>query len=810
MKHLFAAFLCLAVSAALTAAPSVKETPDAVTLSGGGAEYRFTKAQFYQLTESKFKGKSLWIKGFGLTYNMPGDKWYWENKPDELYKMGPRTYRVIRKGDAVTLATRGEGKNMTLIRDFTMRGDSPALEVRIRLEIRNENRINWLNLFSTSCPVKDEFWLPVSRVRGGGVSTLLEKVESPFLDPETGKFRYMGTRKMSEQKGMTCVCSYSPAADAGAVMMQMPRISRLSMRVGMARENSTGIYCNVSPYHFEGTEKESFLESAWKVVPFTGSPARLNEDVIPRFVAEMQSFNALPRSVATGTTLVSGKDLAVWSDLVSQKVYPSAPAPAKKGGSVELSAARAEGEGFQLALRSAAGIEGVTWQVTGIPFETRVFPVGLTRREYFRGICGDHPDVLLEETSLDLAPGTTRSLYVKVSVPENGKPGVYRGKVTLSAQGKALCSVPVTLTVRDFSIEKRTLTAAWDSWWRKFGFSKDRNTYLAERAKIEKMAVDARGGGRWLDPVKVTFDAEGNLVKADYSAFDKSVKRYTQEFKQPLLITRSFMLGYGHQLRKNLFGEAKDILTPLWKKKVVSFAKDFRKHLQELKINDRIIMDLFDEPYDDSFKALRETVALLRSVAPEWRFTYAGNYAPALKDVINFWNVGCNAPERELAAIRAAGSECSFYNPPGYGDNGELTKIRGYYTWLRRAKVIYVYQWVINCWGEVGNRGWDDFRCASWVVPSPKGPLSTLRMENTREGIEDYEYGLLLEKECARLAKKAPRLAEQGRKLLKLADTLAGRAAGDPVGLNICGDPGAYDRFHREAGALLEKMAAVK
>ena len=810
MKHLVPVLLFLAVSAIVSAAPAVKETPDAVTLSGGGAEYRFTKAQFYQLAESKFKGKSLWVKGFGLTYNMPGDKWYWENKPDDLYKMGPRTYKVIRKGDAVTLATRGEGKNMTLIRDFTMRGDSPALEVRIRLEIRNENRINWLNLFSTSCPVKDEFWLPVSRVRGGKVSTLLEKVESPFLDPKTGKFRYMGTRKMGQQKGVSCICSYDPKAGVGAVMMQMPRISRLSMRVGMSKENSPGIYGNVSPYHFNGTEKESYLESAYKVLPFAGSPAQLNKSVIPRFVAEMQSCNALPRSVETGTTLVTGKNLTVWSDLVSQKVYPSAPAPAKKGRGVELSSARGEGEGFQLALRSPEGLKNITWQVDGIPFGTRVFPVGLTYRDYFRGIIGDHPDVLLEEKSLDLAPGTTRCLYVKVTVPENGKPGVYKGRVTLSAQGKALCSVPVTLTVRDFSIEERHLTAAWDSWWRKFGFSKDRKTYLAERAKIEKMAVDARGGGRWLDPVRVTFDAEGNLMKADYTAFDKSVKRYTEEFKQPLLITRSFMLGYGHRLQKNLFGEAKDILTPLWKKKMLSFAKDFRKHLQSLKISDRIIMDLFDEPEEDSYGALRETVALLRTVAPEWRFTYAGSYAPPLKDVINFWNMGSNAPERELAAIRAAGSEYSFYNPPGYRDNGELTKIRGYYTWLRRVKVIYVYQWVINCWGEAGNRGWDDFRCASWVVPSPKGPLSTLRMENTREGIEDYEYGLLLEKECARLAKKAPSLAEQGRKLLKLADTFACRAAGDPTGLNICGDPGAYDRFHREAGALLEKMAAVK
>jgi hypothetical protein len=139
-----------------------------------------------------------------------------------------------------------------------------------------------------------------------------------------------------------------------------------------------------------------------------------------------------------------------------------------------------------------------------------------------------------------------------------------------------------------------------------------------------------------------------------------------------------------------------------------------------------------------------------------------------------------------------------------------LVKVRAYYNYLWNEKVRYVYQWVINCWAESGNRGWDFNRCASWVVPSPKGPLSTLRMENTREGIEDYEYCAKLERECVRLAKKAPELAAQGRILLKKAAALTGRSFDDNDRVVLCNDPMAYEILHRQAGALLEAMGKVK
>ena len=800
-----AALFCAVVCGAV---PSVEIKDNEIILRNAGAEYTFQKGQFYHLTGSKYKGRSFWVKGFGLTYNLPGDKWYWENKPYEFYKMAPRTHKIIRKGNALTLATRGEGKNMSLIRNFTLQGDSPALEVQIRLEVRNKNTINWLNLFSTSFPVTNEFWTLVSRVREGKVVTRMEKIAHPFLDPVTQKFKVDGNYRWQQITGEVFACSYDPKTDVGAAMMQMAERSRLPLRIGMANEKSKSVFCNVSPYFFSGTEKNNFLDAWFKVLPFTGSPEALNKKVIPEFVAKLQKVYASPRSFETGVLLKKAKDLSIWYDLSSQKVYPSAPAPSKKGRCVELFAAKGEGEGFNLALRSNTGME-ISWQLPAMPFKVEMFPVQLTKRDFFRGIIGEHPDVLLEEKTLSLAPRKSGALYVKFTVPADAKPGVYKGDIKLFSGKKLLAVVPVNLTVRDFSIAERTLTAAHDFWWRPYGFS-PKPKYNEEFAKIEKMVIDARGGGRWLAGVKVAFDKEGNLVGADYAAFDKSVKLYTEIYKQPLIIARCFMLGYGHKLRKNLFGEAKDILTPLWKKKMLNFAKDFRAHLKKLNVSHRVIMDLFDEPYEDSYPVIIETIKLLRTVAPEWRFTYAGNFHPELNGYIDFWNTGCSISQREAQMVKAKGGEYSFYNPPVYKDNGELVKVRGYYNYLWREKVRYVYQWVINCWSECGNRGWDSFRNASWVVPSPKGPLSTLRMENTREGIEDYEYYTKLERECTRLAKKAPKLAAQGRALLKKAAALTGRSPKDELHIIISNDPAAYEMLHRQTGELLEKMNRIK
>ena len=521
MKKCFFVLLFLAGTATvLTAAPAAEEKGNEIILRNSGAEYTFAKDKFYQLKESRYKGRLFWVKNFGLTYNIPGDRWYWEDKPYELYKMAPRTHKVVRKGDALTLETRGIGKNMTLIRNFTLRGNSPDLEVQVRLEVRDKNIINWLNLFSTSFPLTNEYWTLVSRVKNGKVVTAMEKEPYPFVDPKTKNFRVRGNYRRHEYQGQTFICAYDRKNAVGAILMQRPELSRLPLRVGQAKPDAKVIYCNVSPRSFSGTPENSFLDAHYLVVPFTGEPALLNKSLVPAFIAKMQKVYALPKSYDTALLLKRSGTLSIWSDLSSQKVYPDAPAPVKKASQVELFAARSEGEGFNLAFRSSKAIKNITWEISALPGKVEAFPVQLINRDTLTGIIGDHPDVLTEEKSFDLAPNKTSVLYVKISVPENAKAGVYSGKVKLFENKKVLAEIPVRLTVRDFSVSERTLTAAHDFWWRKYGFAKDQNEYAKQSAKIRDMVIDARGGRRWLSKVDVTFDAQGNLTKADYKAFD--------------------------------------------------------------------------------------------------------------------------------------------------------------------------------------------------------------------------------------------------------------------------------------------------
>ena len=170
-KYVLFLLFCLGAAAAATVAPVAEEKAKTIVLRNNGAEYTFEKGKFYHLLESKYQGRAFWVNDFSLTYNLPGDKWYWENKPADIYKMAPRTHKIIKKGDTVTLSTRGDGKNMSLIRNYTLRGNSPELEVQIRLEVRNKNTINWLNLFATKFPVTNEFWALVSREKQGKVVT---------------------------------------------------------------------------------------------------------------------------------------------------------------------------------------------------------------------------------------------------------------------------------------------------------------------------------------------------------------------------------------------------------------------------------------------------------------------------------------------------------------------------------------------------------------------------------------------------------------------------------------------------------------
>lgn len=61
-------------------------------------------------------------------------------------------------------------------------------------------------------------------------------------------------------------------------------------------------------------------------------------------------------------------------------------------------------------------------------------------------------DIIGSENSCDLQAGGVRPVWVEVNIPPSAKPGVYKGKIVVSAESGSPVSVPVVLEVAPESL----------------------------------------------------------------------------------------------------------------------------------------------------------------------------------------------------------------------------------------------------------------------------------------------------------------------------------------------------------------------
>ena len=167
------------------------------------------------------------------------------------------------------------------------------------------------------------------------------------------------------------------------------------------------------------------------------------------------------------------------------------------------------------------------------------------------------------------------------------------------------------------------------------------------------------------------------------------------------------------------------------------------------------------------------------------------------------------SPPSTAGLSRYSRPSFTVYNPPGYRYTESPTLARGNYWWLWKNRISYIYQWVVNCWSEHGYTGWDDYRYASWIAPGPEGPLSTLRLSATRDGIEDYEYLTLLRKTIPEIRKSNPELAEQGERLLQRVSETAWTTPQEEIAVVVTQNPAVFHELHKEMGKLLDKIATA-
>ncbi len=154
---------------------------------------------------------------------------------------------------------------------------------------------------------------------------------------------------------------------------------------------------------------------------------------------------------------------------------PEVAPPSGAASEATIEAAGNETQSFQLSIRPSSGLAGVdvdagTLSGPGgatIPAEdVTVYREGtyqVAQRSDGEGSSGAWPDVLIPQRDtlygetrnafpIDVAAGTQLGVWVDVFVPADQRPGVYTGQVAVSSAAGQVATVPVKLSVADFTL----------------------------------------------------------------------------------------------------------------------------------------------------------------------------------------------------------------------------------------------------------------------------------------------------------------------------------------------------------------------
>ena len=373
------------------------------------------------------------------------------------------------------------------------------------------------------------------------------------------------------------------------------------------------------------------------------------------------------------------QSLTWWTELASHKVMQDhPPQPTRK---VVIEAARNEYEPFQVVLRADGGdLANVDARMSDLvgPRNT-VIPaenVALYRADYVLvtsasgnsgegdGVPGnprepgEYVDPLIPffdpyhathyavGTPFTIPKNRLQPIFGDVYVPPDIPAGMYEGTLQLTVGLVPVAEVPVSLKVWDFTIpkERRTATAYGLSFghilWYHGGPD---GAYDEEAMPIIKNYEETLHEFRLdiTDPVQgppglpdpfFTFDAQGNLIPPDYSAYDSYLQArldgsYFRDGSGAVMYDSDlFAPGYGRPYSDEEYTKA---------------AADFARHLKEKGFWDRIYVYVHDEPYlfPGALEKIAYDVVWMDMGDPDWktRMMATNHWVPELDYVIGIW-----------------------------------------------------------------------------------------------------------------------------------------------------------------------------
>ncbi|MBE6412450.1 MAG: DUF4091 domain-containing protein [Opitutales bacterium] len=405
-----------------------------------------------------------------------------------------------------------------------------------------------------------------------------------------------------------------------------------------------------------------------------------------------------------------------------------------------------------------------------------------------------YPDPIIPQKNIDLKANKTESVWLTFQTNENTKAGVYKGKVEFVLDGKVVETIPYSVRVFDFALPKQTsLLAIFDKrsdgsfgGWRARKIEKGIHTKFYNRFDLQKYLATKRVTVN--KPTNLKLVWKDGKYETDFTEFDEFCKLSFEELGVPMMYL-NMIPGHAFALplpivdkEKPYVGEwpysnVKDytVLRPEYIERVKARIKLIYDHIREKGWQHKFILFMSDEPYywqKNIADMLNTYFKLIHSVAPEAKiYTSTWGYAEPIEKDVDIWGLSMssaktageiekitkqkkykvfttdgnycidtpyNAQERIMAAFCYAGGFL------GYEYWGVDWHMRNHLIWgIHKDRLSTPVPNVVR-----RNRfpHGDGYFIYSGEVIGRKEIFSSVRMEVVRDGQEDYEYFILLEK----------------------------------------------------------------
>ncbi len=459
------------------------------------------------------------------------------------------------------------------------------------------------------------------------------------------------------------------------------------------------------------------------------------------------------------------------------------------------------------------------------------------------------PDPLLPRRTFDLGANATQAIWVTVSVGKDAPAGDYRGTLRLTHEGHVLAESPFDFRVWDFTLpDERNVGAIYDvrlgrtdaGWGKSLDeLYPEMVRFLAER----RLCADT------IRPAPTIRYEDGRVV-ADFTEFDKAAAWYFDELKLPFSYMPHDFYLFGWGLPPKTFsgerpypgespyeGADRSQLRPEYKAAYQACLKVYWEHLKEKGWDKKVVLYISDEPFDrhehirGQMKALCDMIHEVDPKIPIYSSTW--RHVPDWDGYLNVWGIGHYGvvPVEKMAELRASGTRIWFTTDGQMCTDTPYCAVErllphycfkygaGAYefwgaAWLTYNPYQYGWHAYIHQSDEPGRSYWVRYPNGDGFLIYPGKPIghdglvSSIRLEQAREGVEDYEYLHMLGQLIAR-AKTAGRDVAAGQAAMERAATLVDIPnAGGRYSSKILPDPQLLYSVRAGLGEAIEKMYA--